>query len=111
VLLSIEQAMPCALIVNELMMSRIKGGGRKNNNELTFSISTSHDDEVTISVSDRCTIPGDSDVSTELTNLSLTIVTVLVEQLGGRLNVTRHPHMLYQVRFSRDTGDKHGNAR
>ena len=100
VMLNIDQAIPCGLILNELLMNGLKYAYPGNGvGEITLSISKTVLDEVSITVSDKGVgLSDDLDLSKPKT-LGLAIVTILAKQLGGQLEVRRQPGARFNVTF------------
>ena len=102
VMLNIDQAIPCGLILNELVMNGLKYAYPGNSKgELTLRITRSVLDQVSISVSDRGVGLGDEVDLDEPKGLGLSIVTILAKQLGGRLAVKREQGATFDVTFPR----------
>jgi two-component sensor histidine kinase len=104
VMLNIDQAVPCGLILNELVMNGLKYAYPENGRgELTLNISRTAADEVSIVVSDQGIGLGDGVDLREPKSLGLSIVTILAKQLGGQLSVRRQPGATFDVTFPRKT--------
>jgi two-component sensor histidine kinase len=100
VMLQIEQAIPCGLILNELIMNGLKYAYPGNDGgEMTLSISRTAPEEVSFSVADEGVgLSEDVDLTAPKT-LGLSIVAILAKQLGGRLAVKRRPGAMFSVTF------------
>ncbi len=102
VMLNIDQAIPCGLILNELVMNGLKyaypgnGGG-----EVTVSVSNTLCDEVSITVSDKGIGLNDDIDLGEPERLGLVIVKILAQQLGGRFAMKRQPGATFNITFLR----------
>jgi PAS domain S-box-containing protein len=104
VALTMEKAIPCGLIVNELVTNAIKHafpGERQG----TVQVSLHEQDagRLTLCVADDGVGLGD-DFSLETPGtLGLILVSTLVEQLKGRLVITRAPGARFEISFPSDT--------
>ena len=100
VLLDINSAIPCGLIINELVMNALKHAfpeGRKG--EIIVSLRASGDDRFTLSVSDDGVgFPEGIDFHKTET-LGMQLVTMLVEQLDGTISLERKPRTRFEVVF------------
>jgi len=97
--LTINQAIPCALILNELLTNALKYAfPNQAKGEMTLRLSMDGD-TVTMAVSDQGVgLPPDVDPF-EPKTLGLEIVQVLVHQLEGELIVNGPPGACFTVRF------------
>jgi PAS domain S-box-containing protein len=90
VLLPIDAAIPCGLLVNELVSNALKHAfpdGRAGT--ITVTLNQRDDGEVVLSVSDDGVgIPAHIDIAAAPT-LGLQLVTLLSDQLGGRFEIQR----------------------
>ena len=103
--LPINAAIPCGLVVNELISNAMKhafpngGGGR-----ITIHLAPEPDDRVLLTVSDDGVgIREDFDIA-QTTTLGLQLVTLLVDQLGGDLELQRAKPTRFSVRFPLQRG-------
>jgi PAS domain S-box-containing protein len=101
VLLPITQAVPCGLIVNELVTNALKYAFPKNQSgEVIVNLVLEEDTIVSLAVSDNGVgLPPDIDLD-NLSSLGLELVSVLAEQLGGSLLVNTIKPTRFEVRFS-----------
>ncbi len=98
--LTIHQAIPCALILNELLTNAFKYAYPEGVGEITVHLSCI-DNQVTLSVSDKGVgLPSSVDPKKPKT-LGLEIVQVLAEQLDGELVVGRSPGASFLLHFER----------
>lgn len=100
--LDIDAAMPCGLIINELVSNALKHAfpdGRKGNINIVLH---SRESAVELVVSDNGVgIPGDIDVRTTR-SLGLDLVTTLAEeQLNGEIILERGEGTTFRIRFER----------
>ena len=104
VFLNIDQAIPCGLILNELVTNALKyaypdGGG----GELTVELRHTAADRVLLTVSDNGVgLPANFSWR-DSKSLGLPIVEVLVSQLGGTLTVGRDGGASFAVEFPKET--------
>jgi two-component sensor histidine kinase len=100
VLLGINSAIPCGLIINELVMNAVKHafpGGRKG--EILVSLKPSGDDRFTLAVSDDGVgFPAGLDFHKTET-LGMQLVTMLVDQLDGTISLERKPGTRFEIVF------------
>jgi PAS domain S-box-containing protein len=101
----IDQAVPCGLIVNELLTNCLKHGfGDGRSGEVRLAVRQGIDGEVRLQVSDDGVgIPEDFEAK-RLKSLGLQLVTDLARQIGGRLEVGPAPRALFVIVF-RPHGD------
>jgi len=100
VLLDINSAIPCGLIINELVMNALKHafpGERKG--EIIVSLKPSGDDRFTLAVSDDGVgFPAGLDFHKTET-LGMQLVTMLVDQLDGTISLERRPGTRFEIVF------------
>lgn len=98
----IDQAIPCGLIVNELLTNSLKHGfveGRSG--EVRVSIRPEGETSVRLEVSDTGVgVPVDFEARL-LKSLGMQLITDLARQLGGRLDVGARPGATFTVTFNR----------
>jgi two-component sensor histidine kinase/CheY-like chemotaxis protein len=101
VFLSLDFAMPCGLIVNELVSNALKHGFPGNRSGLVrVSVSLGpDDDELTLVCRDTGVGLPDGFQDCPTGSLGLRLVKMLVEQLGGRLEFERSNGTTVTVRF------------
>ena len=103
VLLSIDTAIPCGLIVNELITNSIKHAfPEEAEGEINISLSEKESGVVEFTINDNgIGIPSSIDLSTAKT-LGLYIVNILVEdQLQGRITLDRTKGTTFRITFSK----------
>ncbi|NEP11047.1 MAG: PAS domain S-box protein, partial [Symploca sp. SIO2C1] len=102
VLLNIETANPCGLIVNELITNTFKHAFPKSrtNNKLWLGLHQLPDNQITLIVKDNgIGFPGDIDFrNTE--SLGLQLVCTLTEQLEGTIELEHCDGTSFQLKFS-----------
>jgi PAS domain S-box-containing protein len=100
VLLPINSAIPCGLVVNELVTNALKHAfpeGRAG--EIGLELAADGDGSVRLAVSDDgIGLPADFDVD-QTTTLGLQLITLLAEQLGGTLTIERSNPTRFVLRF------------
>jgi two-component sensor histidine kinase len=100
VLLPINAAIPCGLVVNELISNALKHafpGDRKG--EITIDLQAESPTMVLLTVSDDGVgIPDAFDME-QTTTLGLQLVTMLTDQLGGTIKIHRAHPTRFALRF------------
>jgi len=100
--LTIEQAIPCGLILNELITNAIKYAYPNGEGEILIRVS-SEEDFVTMMVSDQgIGLPRDFNPHTSA-SLGMTLIQSLTGQLNGQFEVGAAPGASFTVRFIRDS--------
>jgi len=101
VFLDINKAVPCGLIINELISNALKHAfpeGRKG--EVTIDFHPDADNRLTLAVSDNGVgFPEDIDISDSET-LGLRLISILVTQLKGTLEVERDGGTIFKITFA-----------
>lgn len=98
--LNINTAIPCGLIINELVLNSIKHAflSEKQDNEISINIS-SKNNEITIIISDNGVgFPQDLDFKNTDT-LGLDVVCTLTEQLEGTIELDRSQGTTFKITF------------
>jgi PAS domain S-box-containing protein len=102
VTLTIDQAIPCGLILNELVTNALKYAypdGRAG--EIRVDLSASEAGEVALTVRDHGVgLPVSVDWKNSK-SLGLPIVDLLTQQIGGKLTVERSPGAMFTVKFAK----------
>lgn len=100
VTLSVEMAVPCGLILNELITNALKHAFRDNTNgELQVALHTTADGQVTLRVSDNGPgLPAGLDWR-KSTTLGLRLVQMLTGQIRGTLDITSADGVTVEVGF------------
>ncbi len=115
--LDINKAIPCGLIINELVSNslkyafpQVKGTDNMKTKKGEINIQLTADDgRVTLLVKDNGVgLPSDLDIETA-DSFGLQLVTTLVSQLNGRINIKRKPGATFKITF--DNADKQLNAK
>lgn len=101
IFLSIDMAVPCGLIINELISNTFKHAfseGRKG--EITIDFRSDADNRLTLVVSDTgIGLPKDIDISNSKT-LGLQLIKDLVDQLKGTLEIERDGGAAFRITFT-----------
>jgi len=115
--LDINKAIPCGLIINELVSNslkyafpQVKGTDNMKTKKGEIDIQLTADvGRVTLLVKDNGVgLPSDLDIETA-DSFGLQLVTTLVSQLNGRINIKRKPGATFKITF--DKADKQLNAK
>lgn len=107
VLLDVDQAIPCGLILSELVTNVLKyaypdGKG----GEVVIGLGENVKGTITLSVADNGVgLPADVNAN-EPTSMGLEIVNLLANQLGGILTVQSGPGTRFTIEFPRESKDK-----
>lgn len=114
--LDINKAIPCGLIINELVSNSLKYAfpqfkekdkKKREKGEIHIQL-TSNDGEVTLLVKDNgIGLPEDLDIETAH-SFGLQLVTTLVAQLNGRIEIKRKPSALFKITFDRMDDQQNG---
>lgn len=100
VMLNLEQAIPCGLILNELVSNALKHGfPKKRSGELLIQLTRAENQQVTLIVGNPVnSLPPDFDINNVRT-MGLRLVISLVKQLEGTIEVIRGNPTLFKVNF------------
>ena len=94
----VDRAIPCGLIVNELVTNALKHAFPKHTGAIAVSLRASGH-QVTLSVvDDGVGLPEGLDPETSR-GAGMQIVTTLAQQLGGALRITRSPGTCFSISF------------
>ncbi len=101
--LPLQAAMPCGLIVNELVSNALKHAfPNGSGGEVKIDLSTEADNIIVLSVADDgIGLPDHLDPD-EATTLGLQLVTLLADQLGGQIETHRAKPTRFMLRFEVD---------
>lgn len=112
VFLTAEQAIPCALLLNELVSNALKYAfPDEKHGDLHVTLRETPDGEICLRVSDTgIGLPDDLDVKT-VSSLGFQLVTGFVQQLQGTLTITREHGTAFCIRFSRQENRKNRQKR
>jgi len=100
VLLPINAAIPCGLVVSELISNALKHGFPNNiEGQITIDLTHHTDAAVMLSVADNgIGIPEDFDI-TQTPTLGLQLVSMLADQLGGELSIQHSDPTRFAIQF------------
>ncbi len=99
--LNINQAIPCGLILNELMSNAIQHGFDHQETGLVRVQLTEVDNRVMMAVEDNGKgLPADFDYG-EASSMGMTIIDTLIKQLGGELEIKRDPVTKFSITFEK----------
>lgn len=101
ILISLGRAIPCGLILNELVANALKHGlSQCQVGELRIVLTTSPAKQVTLAVINSGDgLPPHFEISNQK-SLGLRLVTALAKQLGGKLEFERGTNTVFKVTFS-----------
>ena len=109
--LSVDEAIPCGLIINELISNSLKHAFPDDRGgEITVKCRIREDGWISLTVSDNgIGLPPGLDVGNTET-LGLQIVTMLVKQLHGRIELSGDQGTLWEIAFSAMDNGKSASA-
>ena len=100
VLLKVEQAIPCSLILNELVTNALKYAYPNGaQGQVKIGLHQASDGIVTLLVSDDGVGLPEGCERKDSSSMGLTIVDLLVKQIGGKLNVATRPGTEFRLEF------------
>lgn len=100
--LGIDRALPCGLIVNELITNALKHAFDNRRGRLRVELKSSSPDTVRLMVSDDGVgLPSTFDIH-ESRSLGMQLVATLAEQLGGKLVITNEGGACFTITFAAD---------
>ncbi|MBM3213257.1 PAS domain S-box protein, partial [Candidatus Poribacteria bacterium] len=104
--LNIDKAIPCGLILNELITNSIKygfkngNGGKENKGEIAISFHSNGNNQINLIISDNGSgIPENVDFR-NTKSLGLQLVNRLVEQLDGTIALDRNDGTKFDIKFA-----------
>lgn len=100
VLLNVNQAMPVALILNELLSNAFTHAFGKGSNGTIYVKLGKKDDQINLTVSDDGIGIPKSINGAETDSLGLTIINLLTKQLNGMLRISRNNGSEFNVQFT-----------
>ncbi len=97
--LTVKQAVPCGLLLNELITNAYKHAF-PDQNEGTISLSlTKNDNTITLTVADDGVgLPEDFDIK-QASSLGITLIQTLVRQINGSLSIQKKPNTAFEISF------------
>lgn len=100
--LDIDQAIPCSLILNELLTNALKYAYPNGAGEILVKLVEDDQSRITLSVSDQGVgLPSGFDPS-QCKSMGMSIIDVLTRQLNGRLFVERQEGAKFSITFPRE---------
>lgn len=107
--LDISIAIPCGLIVNEMVSNALKHAfPEPRRGEVTVSFHRRPDETLRLSVQDNGEgLPPDFDIR-RCETLGMQIISTLVSQIDGRLDIGRGPGASFSVEFHESGGERQG---
>lgn len=98
--LSIDYAIPCGLILNELLTNAIKHAfPDEQHGKIQITFKKIDDQRYEICIQDNGVgLPESMDIESSQ-SLGLHMVKVLIQQIGGELTVTKRPGATFRIRF------------
>jgi two-component sensor histidine kinase len=98
--INLDTAIPCGLIINELLTNSLKYAFKgKSSGTLGISLHLSPDHQFTLKVSDDGVgLPTNFDIKSTAT-LGMQLVQVLVRQLGGEIRITSQQGTTFTITF------------
>lgn len=101
--LTIEQSIPCGLLINEFLTNAFKHGLRNRpEGKICINVVQSDDKIISISVSNNGDPLPDTFTPEELNTTGMFIITTLVMQLGGELKFSTGKETCFTVIFKHD---------
>jgi PAS domain S-box-containing protein len=103
VLLTVKKAIPCGLIINELVTNAIKHafpGDRRGN--VRVCLVERDDGLLSLCVADDGVGLGEHFEMESAQSMGMTLMATLVDQLKGRLSITRAPGACFEIIFPRE---------
>lgn len=97
--LTVKQAVPCGLLLNELITNAYKHAF-PDQNEGTISLSLiKNDNTITLTVADNGVgLPEDFDIK-QASSLGVTLIQTLVRQINGSLSIQKKPNTAFEISF------------
>lgn len=102
VALTVDRAIPCGLIINELVSNALKYAfpeGKEG--EVSITVRSGDGDEMELVVSDNGVGMSDDLDIANVHSLGLKLVRILTDQLGGTLEIDRSRGTKFQIRFKK----------
>ena len=101
ILINLEQAIPCSLIINELITNALKHGLQNNRDgEVFVTLERSPENQLILSVGNSGnTVPADFDLKNPK-SMGLKLVVTLVKQLKGVIEIERGEKTVFVIKFT-----------
>jgi two-component sensor histidine kinase len=98
--LGIDQAIPCGLILNELLTNSLKYAfPGSSDNKITVTMCASGNGEITLSISDNGIGLSENIDIEKISSLGLQLVSVLIKQIHGRYQIDRQNGTSWIITF------------
>jgi len=110
VMITIDKAVPCSLIMNELISNSLKHafpGDRKGTISISFSLDSAKSGYTLDYGDDGVGLPPGLDI-TKLNSLGMRLINGLTKQLGGTLEVSGNGGTRYHITFPAGSGKEGG---
>jgi PAS domain S-box-containing protein len=102
--LNVNQAIPCGLIINELVTNALKHAFvEQDEGKIDVTIETNSEDEVTLTVADNGKGLPEEFISGQITSLGATLIRQLTTQLEGELDIQNKDGALIRLQFIRNS--------
>jgi len=100
--LEVDTAIPCGLIINELVSNSLKYAfPEAKKGEIKIMLRSTDENEIQLTISDNGVgIPDDLDL-TNTESLGLKLVCILVDQIGGELEIDRSAGATFRIKFKK----------
>lgn len=100
ILINIDQAIPCGLIINELITNALKHGCQNHrDNEVFVNLEMTHQSQLLLTVGNTGdTLPANFNLQNPK-SMGLKLVTMLVKQLKGSVEFERGDSTLFKIQF------------
>lgn len=107
VLLGVDIAIPCGLIINELVSNSLKYAFPEDKEgEIKITLRTSDESAMALTVADNgIGMPGDLDL-TNSGSLGLKLVKILTDQIDGQIELDRSEGTKFRIGFKKTTYEK-----
>ena len=98
--LDLDEAVPCGLIINELVTNSLKHAfASENDREIRVDFRSEHDNQITLVVSDNgCGYPNEFDFR-HIQSLGMKLVQTLADQLGGSIKLDNNGGAACEITF------------
>ncbi len=105
--LTLDDSLPCGLIVNELVLNSLKHAfAGTSSAEISLEVRTESDHHVLITVADNGIGFPESLLTTKSDSIGLHLVQKLTQKLGGTMHYERQNGARFQIRFLPEKGAK-----
>jgi two-component sensor histidine kinase len=102
--LNVNQAIPCGLIINELVTNALKHAFvEQDTGKIDITIETSYEDKVRLTVADNGKGLPEEFISGQMTSLGATLIQQLSTQLDGKLNIQNKDGAFISLGFAKNS--------